>query len=115
MQHLEFRLVFSGFKTGILAVAVSLQLLPFFFFLVVVAHALGASGAGLLVAFPLFILAMIFGVCWLTSKHGRHRYAWPPSELRRTTLMPVRNRDVLIKTRDERYEDLKDVFMGDRR
>ncbi len=89
-------------------------MLPFFLLLVVMAHALGISGGGMLVIVPVFLLAMIFAACWLASKRTRRHYpAWPPPRKRRARKRPVRPGAVaLLKTRAERYQELRDVMRG---
>ncbi|MFQ5763984.1 MAG: hypothetical protein ACE5GT_03570 [Rhodospirillales bacterium] len=114
MRHSQFGLVISSLKTGILVVALCLQMLPFLFFIVVVTHSLGVSSGGLLVVFPVFFFVVVFAVCWLASKQTRRLPTWPPPKSRRTANRPVQNQDVLIKTRAERYQDLKEALMGDR-
>lgn len=110
MRLTPFGLVRSGLGTVILVVALCFQMLPFMFLLLVMAHALGVSGRELLVSIPVFFFAMVFASCWLASKRTRRLPAWPPPRLRRTANRPVRGHDVMMKTRAERYQDLKDVL-----
>ena len=115
MRHIPFGLLRSGLGTVILVVALCFQMLPFMFLLVVMAHALGVSGRELLVSIPVFFFAMVFASCWLASKRTLRAPAWrPPSRrVRRTANKPVRDVEVLLKTRAERYQDLKNI-LGER-
>jgi len=103
-------MVRSALGIGILAVAFCFQMLPFLLLLVVMAHALGLSGGGLLVIIPVLFFVMVFAACWLASKRPRRDSAWPPSRPRRGANRPVRGPVVLMKTRAERYQDLKDTL-----
>ena len=114
MRNTQFSLVISSFKTGIVIVGLCFQMLPFFLLLVVIAHTLGVTGGGMLVIIPVLLFAMVFAACWLASKHTRRFPNWPPAKLRRTATRPVKNDDVLMKTRAERYQDLKEIMMGGR-
>ncbi len=100
--------------TGILVAALFFQMLPFFILLVVMAYAMGVTGPGMLVIVPVFLLAMMFAACWLASKRTRRHYpAWPPPRKRRTGNRRVRQAAVaLLKTRAERYQELRDVMRG---
>ncbi len=112
MRHIQFGLVINGLKAGILVVALGFQMLPFFLLLVVMAHALGVTGGRLLVIVPVFFLVMVFAACWLASKHTRPVPAWtPPNRVRRAVTRPVRGHAQLLKTRAERYRDLKDILV----
>ncbi len=101
--------------TGVLVVALFFQMLPFFLLLVVIAHALGVTGAGMLAVVPVLLFSMVFAACWLASKRTRARYgrfpAGPPSRARRTGPRPRWYAESLIKTRAERYQDLKDALV----
>ena len=115
MRRAQLSLVISGLRTGILDAALFFQMLPLFLLLVVMAHALGVSGREMLVIVPAALFAMAFVACWLASKrpsirHGRVP-AWPPPRLRRTDDRPVRGPVPLMKTKAERYQDLKDVLV----
>ncbi len=111
MRRTSFDIVKSGFGLGILVVALCFQMLPFFLLVVVMAHALGISGAGMLGIVPVLFLGMVLAACWLASKRTRRGPAWtPPIRVRRRTIKPVRDNVQLLKTRAERYQDLKDVL-----
>ena len=110
-RRTQYELIRSGLATGILVVALFFQMLPFFLLLVVMAYALGVSGREMLVIVPTALFAMMFAACWLVSKRTHRRYpAWPPPRKRRTVNRPVRGPVVLMKTRAERYQDLKEVL-----
>ena len=101
----------SRIGTGILVVALCFQMLPFYMLMVVIVFALGVTGAGMLVVAPVLFLALVFAACMLASKRVRLAPLRPPRP-RRGTKRPVRDVDVLIKTRAERYQDLKDILKG---
>lgn len=100
----------SSLGTGILAVALCFQMLPFFFLMVVIEFALGVTGAGMLVTIPILFLALTIAVCGLASKRTRYAPVISPSPPRRGRNKPFNDPDVLIKTRAERYQDLKDIL-----
>ncbi len=114
MRLTQFSLVISSFKTGIVVVGLCFQMLPFLLLLVVIAYSLGVSGKEALVIFPVFFLVMVFAACCLASKRTRRVPTRPPPKLRRTAKRPVRDVEVLLKTRAERYQDLKEIMMGGR-
>lgn len=113
MGSLLLTLAGHGIRTGILTLAMSLQLLPIFFMLVVFAFFLGFTDLGMLLMFPVFLLAIFAAACWLTARQVRRR---PRPAPHRPTApepkpgRPVRDGVVLIKTREERYRDLVEVF-----
>ncbi len=109
-----FELVRSGLATGILVAALFFQMLPMFLLLMVMAYALGVTGGGMLFIVPVALLAMMVAACWLASKRTRRRYpAWPPPRKRQIRRRPVRPAAVaLLKTRAERYQELRDVMKG---
>ena len=102
----------SWIGTGILVVALCFQMLPFYMLMVVIVFALGVTGAGMLVVAPVLFLALIFAACMLASKRIRLAPLRPPPRPRRGTKRPVRDVDILIKTRAERYQNLKDILKG---
>lgn len=110
MRHTPFGLLRSGLGTSILVVALCFQMLPFLLLLVVMTHALGVTGGELLIIIPVFFFVMVFAACWLASKRTRRGPARPPPRVRRTARKPVANQDMLLKTRAERYQDLKDIL-----
>ncbi|NQV84654.1 MAG: hypothetical protein HQ494_12645 [Rhodospirillales bacterium] len=110
MRQLPFGFVRRCLGTGILIVALGFQMLPFFLLLVVAVHTLGVSSGRLLVFIPGLFLVMAVAFCWLASKRTQHAPARPPSKARRTENKPARGQVVLIKTRDERYQDLRDAL-----
>ena len=108
---MQFELVKRGLGIGILVVALCFQMLPFFLLLVVMAHALGVSGGIMLVIVPVLFIVMVLAACWRASKRTRWVAAWtPPSRVRRSTIKPVWAPVSLLKTRAERYQDLKDIL-----
>ena len=112
MRHISFGLLRSVLGTVILVVALCFQMLPFMFLMVVIAYALGVSGKEALVIIPVFFFAMVFASCWLASKRTPRAPAWrPPPRSRRTRNRPVRDYEVLMKTRAERYQDLKNILV----
>ena len=123
MRRTQFERVRSGLGTGVLVVALFFQMLPFFLILVVMAHALGVSGGGMLAIVPALLFGMVFAACWLASKRPRVRPskrpsihqgrvpARPPAKGRRTPDSPRRHTESLIKTRAERYQDLRDALV----
>lgn len=118
MRRTHFERVRSGLGTGVLVVALFFQMLPFFLILVVIAHALGVTGGGMLAVVPVLLFGMVFAACWLASKrpsirHGR-RPVRQPAMVRRTSDSPVyrgRHTESLLKTRAEHYQDLKDILV----
>ena len=112
MRRTQFELVRSSLGTGVLVVALCFQMLPFFLLLVVGAHAMGVTGGGMLAVVPTLLFAMVFAACWLASK--RTRVPAPrPIMARRPLGRPVRRGRgsvVLLKTKAERYQDLRDVL-----
>jgi len=110
MLHRQFELAKSGLATGILVVALGFQMLPFFFLILVMAYGLGVSGAELLVSIPVVFLILVVAASWLASKRTRRVFKRPPRRHPQTTTRPVPGDVVLIKTRDERYQDLKDIL-----
>ncbi len=112
MRRAQFELLKSGLATGILVVALCFQMLPIYMLLVVAAFALGVTGAGLFVFVPVLFLAMVVGACMVASKRIRLEPLRTPSRPRRQSKRPIRDVDVLIKTRTERYQDLKDILKG---
>ncbi len=115
MLHRQFELVKSGLATGILVVALCFQMLPFFFLILVVAYGLGVPGPGLLLAVPALFLALVVGGSWLVSIRPRQAPAMQVSKVPKAANRPRQEPDVLMKTRDERYQDLKDILVGIRR
>lgn len=111
MRHTPFGLLRSVLGTVILVVALCFQMLPFLFLLLVMAHALGVSSREMLLIIPVFFFVMVFASCWLASKRTPRAPAWLPSRVRRTANRPLMNQDVLLKTRAERYQDLKDILV----
>ncbi|MDA1089811.1 MAG: hypothetical protein O3A85_05805 [Proteobacteria bacterium] len=119
MRRISFELVKSGLKMGVLIVALGFQMLPFVLLVVVIAHTLGISGASMLAGVPVLFFAVVFVACWLASRRPRlgsaplsarlsaapHARAWQPKS-RPGRAAPA----LLIKTRDERYQDLKDIL-----
>lgn len=114
MRRTSFDLVRSGLGIGILVVALCFQMLPFFLLVIVMAHALGISGEVSPVIFPILFFATVFALCWLaskrTSKRTRMGSPWRPPKVGRRATKPVRRESVLLKTRAERYRDLKDIL-----
>ncbi len=113
MRQTYFSSIKSGLGTGVLVVALFFQMLPFFLLLVVFAHFMGVTGGGMLAVIPVLLLGMVFAACWLASKRTRGIPARPPARIRRIPKRRVwRRRDVavLLKTRAERYQDLRDIF-----
>ena len=117
MRHTYFSSIRSGLGTGVLVLALFFQMLPFFLLLIVIAYTMGVTGGGMLVIVPAPLLAMVFAACWLASKRSslRHgRFPAPrPVMARRTPNRRVRRGRgpvVLLKTRAERYQDLKDIL-----
>ena len=119
MRQTSFDLVKSGLKTGVLVVALGFQMLPFLLLVVVIAHTLGISGASMLAGVPVLFFALVFFACWLASRRPRlgsaplpprlssasHVWAWRPKS------GPDRSAPALLmKTRAERYQDLKDIL-----
>jgi len=115
MLHRQFELAKSGLATGILVVALCFQMLPLFFLILVVAYGLGVSSAELLVIIPVAFLVMVVSASWLASKRTRRAFERPPRRHPQTTTKPVPGDIVLIKTRAERYQDLKDILSSARR
>ena len=115
MRLTPFELLRSYLGTVILVLALCFQMLPFMFLLVVMAHTLGVSGREWLVFIPVFFFVMVFASCWLASKRTPRAPAWPPPtpKVRRTATKPLRDHEVLMKTRAERYRDLKNI-LGER-
>ena len=120
MRRTQFERVRSGLGAGVLVVGLFFQMLPFFLLLVVFAHTLGVTGGGMLVIIPALLLAMMLAACWLASKRTSKRlpkYPWPvpdrrPSWARRTAKRRRKDPVALLKTRAERYQDLKDILSG---
>ena len=110
MRYQQTGLIRSCLATGVLIVALCFQLLPIFLLLVVVAHALGESSGSMLAIIPVLFFVMVFAACWLASKRTRHGPAPAPARAARTTPKPRRDNVVLMKTRAERYQDLKNVL-----
>ena len=76
----------------------------------VVAHGDDTGGA-MLVIVPVLLFAMIFAACGLVSKRKQRVPDWPPPRIRRTDDRPVRGPVPLLKTKAERYQDLKEVLV----
>ena len=114
MRRTPFDLIRSGLATAILVAALFFQMLPLFLLMVVMAYALGVTGGAMLFLVPVTLFAMIFAACWLAAKRTRRRYpAWPPPMRRQARRRPVRPAAVaLLKTRAERYQELRDVMRG---
>ena len=113
MRRIQFGLLISYLGTGVLVAALFLQMLPFFFLLTVFAYAFGVSSGGLLAMIPVFFFVLVFAACWLTSKRPQRLPAWQPSSKQQTPKrhQPQRRRAVaLMKTRAERYQDLRDIL-----
>ncbi len=110
MRQIHLGWVRSGLGGFILVVALCFQMLPFFLLVIVMAHALGISGGRLLAVIPVFFFGMVFAACWLASKRTPRGLARPLPRLRRTKNRFVRGPAVLLKTRAERYQDLKDIL-----
>ena len=118
MHRTQFEMVRSGLGTGVLVVALFFQMLPIFFLLMVMAHTLGVTGRGWLAVTPVLLLGMMFAACWLAAKRSparlpknphRARY-WRPSWKRRSAQKRLRDPVVLMKTRAEHYQELKDIL-----
>ncbi|NQU61818.1 MAG: hypothetical protein HQ512_11860 [Rhodospirillales bacterium] len=107
-------MVRSGLKTAILVVALSFQMLPFFMLLVVVAHTLGVTGGGLLVMAPICFFVMVGAACWLASKRAsispRPSPAWIQPRERRGPNRSRQDTAVLMKSRAEHYQDLREIL-----
>ncbi len=123
MRHAHLDLAMRGIRFGILTFAVSLQMLPFFFLLLVFAYYMGATGAGMLVTVPLFLMSSFVAACWLTARQMRRRTPAAPADQpidRHATPAPKPRRPVdegamLLKTREERYRDMLRIFTNSRR
>lgn len=116
MHRAQFEMIKSGLGTGVLVVALFFQMLPLFILVMVVAHTVGVTGGGMLVILPVLLFAMVFAACWLASKR-RPKHPWRvparrPSRAGRTAKRRARGPAVLLKTRAERYQDLKDILSG---
>ncbi len=114
IRRTPFEMVRSGLAIGILVAGLFFQMLPFFLLLVVIAYALGVTGGAMLFIVPVALLAMMVAACWLAAKRTRRRYpAWPPPRKRQIRRRPLRPAAVaLLKTRAERYQELRDVMRG---
>ena len=110
-RRTQFELIRSGLATGILVAALFFQILPFFLLMVVMAYAMGVTGGAMLVIVPVLLFAMIFAACGLVSKRKERVPDWPPPRIRRTDDRPVRGPVPLLKTKAERYQDLKEVLV----
>lgn len=110
MRKIQFGLIRSGLGTGVLVVALCFQMLPFFLLLVVAAFALGVTSGGLLAAIPVLFFVLVFALCWLAAKGARRGPAKPPFKTRRAANSFRRGPVVLLKTRAERYRDLRDAL-----
>ena len=120
MRYAQLGLLRSGLGTGILVVALFFQMLPFMLLLVVISHALGVSGGVMLIIIPVCFFAMVFASCWLAAKRAQQfpnrgfsnrEFPRPPPRSRPTSTKPPRNSDVvLMKTRAERYQDLRNAL-----
>ncbi len=110
MGKIPFGLIRSGLGTGVLVVALCFQMLPFYLLVLVAAFALGVSSGSMLAIIPVLFFVMVFALCWLAAKRVRHGPARPPSKAGRVAPKPRRENVVLIKTRAERYQDLKDAL-----
>ena len=113
-RRTPFDLIRSGLAAAILVAALFFQMLPFFLLMVVLAYAMGVTGGAMLFIVPVLLFAMIFAACGLAAKRTRRRYpAWPPPRKRRARSRPVRPAAVaLLKTRAERYQELRDIMKG---
>ncbi len=110
MRQIQLGWVRSGLGGFILVVALCFQMLPFFLLVVVMAYALGISGGTFLAVIPVFFFGMVFAACWLASKRTPKGPARPSPSLRRTKNRFARGPAVLLKTRAERYQDLRDIL-----
>jgi hypothetical protein len=113
MRQTPFDLAKSVLKVGILLAALGFQMLPFFLLLVVFAFAMGVTGGGMLGIIPVLFFAMVFAASWLASKRSRLVHAGPtrlPSPWAWRPKRRQREPVILLKTRAERYWDLKDIL-----
>ena len=116
-RRTQFDLIRSGLATGILVAALFFQMLPLFLLMVVMAYALGVTGGAMLFIVPVLLFAMVFAACGLAAKRASIRPgrapAWPPPMRRQARKRPVRRAAVaLLKTRAERYQELRDIMKG---
>lgn len=108
----------SGLGTGVLVAALLFQMLPFFLLVVVIAHALGVTGGVMLGIVPALFFATVMAACRLAALRTRQRAIRaafvPPRPAPRPVPESVKWRKpkvaVLIKTRAERYRDLKEAL-----
>ncbi len=110
MRSMSFENIRRYLGAGVLVVALGFQMLPFFLLLVIAAFALGVSSGIMLAAIPVLFFTMVFASCWLAWKRSRHGPARPPSRAQKSAIRPRRGPVVLMKTRAERYQDLKDAL-----
>jgi len=114
MQQIPFSLIFTGLKTAVLAVALGFQMLPFFLLVVVAAHALDVTGREALAFVPMIFFAVVFAACWLTARRPHPGPPAPRQQSWRPESWPGhkwrQGPELLIKTRAERYQDLKDIL-----
>ena len=113
----QYEMIKSGLAAAILVVALLFQMLPFFLLMVVMAYAMGVTGGAMLVIVPVLLFAMMFAACGLAAKRPSLRPgrapAWPPPKRRQGRKRSVRPGAVaLLKTRAERYQELRDVMRG---
>ncbi len=72
---------------------------------------LESAGGIMLVIVPVLFIVMVLAACWRASKRTRWGSAWtPPRRVWRSTIKPVRRDVQLMKTRAERYQDLKNTL-----
>ncbi|MEK9670880.1 MAG: hypothetical protein VW268_00065 [Rhodospirillaceae bacterium] len=123
MRQSRLQLVFGVVKVALFTLAVLLQMLPFFFVLLVIAFNLGIKGPGMLITFPMFLIASFGAACWLTARHLRRHAPWARApdlhdRPKGTEPKPRRQgKDVtgLFKTREERYQQMIDYLAPNRR
>ena len=115
MRQTPFDIAITVLKAGILLAALGFQMLPFFMLLVVFTFALGVTGGVMLGIIPVLFFAMVFCAGWLASKRSRLVYAGPfpqpsPSPWSWRPKSRSGQAPVLLKSRAERYRDLKDIL-----
>jgi hypothetical protein len=111
----HFELIRNSLWIGTLVVALMFQMLPLFLLVMVMAFTMGVTGPGLLIVVPAALFAMLLAACWIASKRiTRRAPAWRPAQERQAPKKPFRRGAVaLLKTRAERYQELRDILGGD--